>query len=326
MREDQGDEMPDNDRMVSRWGFRSALVLILALAILPASSGIAAAHYAGGLAASASRCEIRGVDPPVAGLRVTEIEAGAGLEIGNRTGATVDVLPEPGADRLREPTVPPGGTARWSDRRIVAAAQGPDPPTHRRSWAIPVQVGEQMVTIHGEQVWPPPPPTGRWWVATGLVALAAAVIGALAVGRRWAAALLGSATVAIAAAHVTHLLGSTLVLPPDQPMLAMVLGLAGPAIAAWPLGVLGPVLAFAGHSSGPMVCGLFGVLLVLFSASDVVGFFYAVLPFAWSPDLDRAATALVVGGGFGLFLAGVLALRALSRAVLPDAQPSSTVN
>lgn len=305
--------------MVSQWGWRSAIVVIVALAVLPASSGIAAAHYAGGLGPSASRCEIRAVDPPVAGLRVMVIEAGARLEIENQTGATVNVLPEPGTAGLREPTVPPGGLARWSDRRVVAAAQAPDPANHRRAWAIPLRIGGQAVTVHGEQVWPPPPPAGRWWLATGLAALVAVVIGALAVRQRWAAVVLGTATAAIAAAHFIHVVGSTLVLPPDQSRLAMVIGLAGPAIAVWPLAVIGPALAIAGHRSGPMVCGLFGALLVLFSASDVVSFFYAVLPFGWNPNLDRAATVLVFGGGFGLFLAGILALRALARAVPPDA-------
>ena len=247
------------------------------------------------------------------------IEAGARLEIENQTGATVNVLPEPGTAGLREPTVPPGGLARWSDRRVVAAAQAPDPANHRRAWAIPLRIGGQAVTVHGEQVWPPPPPAGRWWLATGLAALVAVVIGALAVRQRWAAVVLGTATAAIAAAHFIHVVGSTLVLPPDQSRLAMVIGLAGPAIAVWPLAVIGPALAIAGHRSGPMVCGLFGALLVLFSASDVVSFFYAVLPFGWNPNLDRAATVLVFGGGFGLFLAGILALRALARAVPPDA-------
>lgn len=312
--------------MVSRWGLRSVVVLIVALTVLPVSSGIATAHYAGGLAASTNRCDIRAVDPPVAGLRVTVIEAGARLQIDNQTGVTVDVLPEPGANHLREPTVPPGATARWSDLRIVAAAQAPDPPNHRRAWAIPLQVGGQTVTIHGEQVWPPPPPAGRWWLATGLAALVAAVIGALAIRRRWAAAVLGTATAAIAAGHFLHLLGSTVVLPPDQPLPAMVVGLAGPAIAAWPLAVIGPALAIAGHPSGPMVCGLFGVLLALFSASDVVSFFYAVLPFGWNPNLDRATTALIIGGGFGLFLSGILALRAVSRAVAPDVPLRSTTD
>jgi hypothetical protein len=51
-----------------------------------------------------------------------------------------------------------------------------------------------------------------------------------------------------------------------------------------------------------------------------------VLPFGWSPDLDRAATALVVGGGFGLFVTGILALRALARATPPDAQLASTAD
>jgi hypothetical protein len=312
--------------MISRWGLRFAIVLAFALAVLPASSGVAAAHYAGGLAPSASRCEILAVDPQVPGLRVMVIEAGARLEIDNQTGVTVDVLPEPGTPRLREPTIQPGDTARWADRRIAAAAQAPDPPDHRRTWAIPLQVGGQAVTIHGEQVWPPPPPAGWWWLATGLAALVAAVSGALAVRRRWAAVALGSATVVIAAAHVIHLLGATLVLPPDQSMLAGVLGLAGPAIAAWPLGLIGIVLAFAGHPSAPMVCGLFGVLLVLFGATDAVSFFYAVLPFGWNPDLDRVATALEVGGGFGLFLAGILAVRMLSRATPPDAQLRSTTS
>jgi hypothetical protein len=312
--------------MVSRWGLRSAVVLVLVLVVLPTTSGVALAHYAGGLAPSASRCEIRAVDLPVTGLQVKVIEAGARLEIGNHTGATVDVLPEPGTDRLREPTILPGDSARWSDRRIVAAAQAPDPPDHRRAWAIPLRVGNQLVTIHGEQVWPPPPPAGLWWLVTGLAALVAVVIGLLAVRRRWAAVALGVATLVIAAAHVIHLLGSTAVLPPDQSMPATILGFAGPAIAAWPLGLIGPWLAIAGHPSGPLVCGLFGALLLLFSVPDMTSFFYAVLPFGWSPDLDRAGTALVVGGGFGLFVTGILALRALARATPPDAQLASTAD
>jgi hypothetical protein len=64
----------------------------------------------------------------------------------------------------------------------------------------------------------------------------------------------------------------------------------------------------------------------LFSVPDVTSFFYAVLPFGWSPDLDRAATALVVGGGFGLFVTSILALRALARATPPDAQLAPTAD
>lgn len=312
--------------MVSRWGVRSVVVLILVLVVMPASSGVALAHYAGGLAPSTSRCEIRAVDPPVTGLQVKVIEAGARLEIDNHTGVTVDVLPEPGTDRLREPTISPSDSARWSDRRIVAAAQASDPPDHRRAWAIPLRVGSQTVTIHGEQVWPPPPPAGLWWLVTGLAALVAVVVGFVAVRRRWAAVALGVATLTIAAAHVIHLLGSTAVVPPDQSVPATILGFAGPAIAAWPLGLIGPWLAIAGYRSGLLVCGLFGALLLLFSVPDVTSFFYAVLPFGWSPDLDRAVTALVVGGGFGLFITGVLALRALARATPPDAQLASTAD
>jgi hypothetical protein len=305
--------------MLFRWGLRSAVVLILVLAALPAGTSIAAAHSVGGLGPSTSRSEVRGIDPLVTGLRVVVIEAGARLEIDNQTGVTVDVLPESGANRRGEPTVPPGGTARWSDSRVVAAAQAPDPPNHRRVWVIPLQVGGQIVTIHGEQIWPPPPPAGRWWLATGLAAVVAGGIGALAVRRwRWAAAALAAVTIAIAAAHFIHVLGSTLVLPRDAPVLAMVVGSAGPAIVAWPLAVLGPPVALVGHPSGPLLCGLFGALLALSTASDVVSFFYAVLPFGWNPNLDRVTTALTVGGGFGLFLTGILALRASAPIAPPD--------
>lgn len=313
--------------MISWLGLRGAAVLIFLLAAFAVGSGVAAAggsgltatHYAGGLAPSTSRCEVRAIEPPVAGLRVSVIEAGARLQLDNQTGRIVDVLPEPGAARLGEPIVAPGSTARWSDPRISAAALAGDPPDHRRSWAIPLRVGDQPVTVRGEQIWPPPPPAGLWWALTGLAALATTVIGVLAARRRWATAALATATAAIAAAHLTHLWGAALVVPPDQPMPATVLGLAGPAMAAWPLALIGPALAVAGHPSGPMACGLFGALLALFSASDVAGFGYAVLPFAWPADLDRAATVLAVGGGFGLFLAGLLTLRTLSRAM-----PSST--
>ena len=304
--------------MISWVAMRGAFVLIFMLAVFPGGGGLAVTHYAGGLAPSTSRCEIRAVEPPVPGLRVSVIEAGARLQLDNQSGRTVDVLPEPGAARLSEPIVPPGGTARWSDPRVSAAALAADPPEHRRSWAIPLRVGDQPVTIRGEQIWPPAPPAGLWWALTGVAAVAATVIGLLAARRRWGSAALAAATAAIAAAHVTHLLGAAFVVPPDQPMLATVLGLAGPAMAAWPLAVIAPALAVAGHFSGPMACGLFGALLALFSASDVTSFGYAVLPFAWSGDLDRAATVLTVGVGFGLFVASILTLRTLSRAMPPS--------
>jgi hypothetical protein len=303
--------------MISWIGMR-AVVLIFVLAVFPGRGGLAVTHYAGGLAPSTSRCEIRAVEPPVPGLRVSVIEAGARLQLDNQTGRTIDVLPEPGAARVSEPIVPPGGTARWSDPRVSAAALVADPPEHRRSWAIPLRVGDQPVTIRGEQIWPPPPSAGLWWALTGVATVAATVIGVLAARQRWASAALATATAAIAVAHATHLLGAALVLPPDQPMPATVLGLAGPAMAAWPLAVIAPALAVAGHPSGPMACGLFGALLALFSASDVAGFGYAVLPFAWPASLDRAATMVTVGGGFGLFLAGILTLRTLSRAIPPS--------
>lgn len=288
--------------------------LVLALALLPVGGGVALAH-SGGLEPRPSLPMILGVHPPVAGLTVEVIEAGARLRIDNGTGATVDVAPPPDAARRLEPIVPPGGTARWADPRVDAAefAAGPA----EAGWTIPLTVGEQAVTIRGMQVFPPPPATGLWWLATALAAVGATVLGALAVSRRPAAVATAGLTLVVVGAHVVHVLGASLV-PEGQPYPMVVLGTAGIGLAAWLFGALGAALALTGRSFGLLLCALAGAMLAMVSAGDSFGFAYAVLPFGWSPDLDRATIVLTFGAGIGLFLTGFVVLRRLTPPIPTD--------
>lgn len=292
---------------------RALAVLVLVLVTLPVGGGVAAAHGGGGIGPEAHVPEIVALDPPVPGLDIAVIEAGERLRIDNRTGAVVAVVPPPGTARTVEPVVVPGGTERWTDTRVTAAAAMDSPPADgRRAWVVPLDVGGQPVLIRGEQVWPTPPPAAAWWLATAVVAAAVAVVGALAVRRpRWSPAL-AAITVLVSGAHLVHVLGSALVVE-GQPYAAVALGAAGLGVVAWPLGLAGAALTLARHSYGPLLCALSGAILALVTAFDATGFSSAVLPFGWAADLDRATTVLTFGGGVGLFLTGFAALDRLTN-------------
>ena len=286
---------------------RVLVVLCVAGIALLVGSGTASAHGDGGIGPEAHLPRILAVEPPVPGLDVVVIEAGARLRIDNRTGEEIDIVPPDGGPRTVEPVIAAGQTARWADSRVLAAAAGPAPVGGRQAWAIPLRVGAQSVSVRGEQVWPTPPRTLLWWLATLLVAAGVAGVGTRAVGRRrWAPALAGL-TVVVAGAHLVHVLGSALVVE-EQPLLGVILGAAGPAVLAWLLALVGAVITLREHSYGPVLCTLSGAVFALVTAFNANNFNSAVLPFAWAADLDRASVVLTLGGGFGLFLAGRAAL------------------
>ena len=96
---------------------------------------------------------------------------------------------------------------------------------------------------------------------------------------------------------------------------------AGPAVVAWLLALAGAALTLVRRAYGPLLCALSGGLLALVTAFSANNFGSAVLPFAGPADLDRAAVALALGGGAGLFLAGFAALRELTPAEPATATP-----
>lgn len=308
---------PIDDRVTPRLQatVRIGAVVLLTTVLLPVTAGTAAAHGAGALGPTPRVPRIISVVPPVPGLTVTIIEAGARVRIDNGTGATVEVVPA-GPTREVEPVVSPGRTARWHDPRIDAAAL-PVLTDGARTWTVPLLVGGREVAVQGEQVFPPPPPTGLWWLATAVAAAAAALAGTVAATRRWAALTTAAVTALVLAAHVVHVLGVALV-PDDQDYLPVVLGTAGIGLVAWLAPAAGVALTVSRHPFGLLLCGLAAAVLAMVTAFGTVGFSFAVLPFGWSPDLARLTTVLTVGAGAGLFVTGLVALRTMTPAPVDD--------
>ncbi len=296
-----------------------AVVAALVVLLLPAAATPAAAH-AGGLSSSASEAVVVGLEPVVPGLRVRAVEFGARLRLDNGTAAPVVVEPVPGSAVPVPSAVEPGGTAFWADPRITAAADAERPPGAVSTWVVPLRVGEQPVLVRGEQRWPPPP-SGLWWAAVALALVVPAVAGVLGAGHRWGRVVLAAATAVVIGAHLLHVLGSAGV-PQDQPYPLMLLSAAGYALLGWPLGAVGAWLAARGNPVGPLLCcaagGLFAVVIAPVDAFTLVD---AVVPFSWGADLDRALVALTLGGGLGVVVAGVAALR---RGTLPAPAPDPT--
>ena len=140
---------------------RAGLLAAVVALLLPAAAAPAFAH-AGGLTSAPSEARVLAVEPPVPGLDVQAVEFGARLRLDNGTAVPVVVEPLPGSALSGLPTVAPGDRAWWSDPRITAAAARDRPAGDRLGWAVPLQVGDEAVTIRGEQYWPPPPPAGLW--------------------------------------------------------------------------------------------------------------------------------------------------------------------
>ena len=287
---------------------RLFLVAVLVGVLVPGGAAPASGH-AGGLSSSTSAARVLAVDPPVPGLDVAAVEFGARLRLDNGTGATVVVEPLPGSRLSGLPTVVPGDRAYWADPRVTTAAARERPDDNRLAWAIPLQVGEQAVTVRGEQYWPPAPSAALWWTAALLALAVPALAGVLGAGRRWGQVTLAAATLVVLAAHLVHVVGSAGV-PEGQPYLLMLLSAAGYALLGWPLGALGAWLTMRGHGAGPLLCvaagGLFAIVIAPVDAFTLVD---AVVPFAWGAQLDRALVALTLGGGLGVVVAGVSVLR-----------------
>lgn len=68
-------------------------------------------------------------------------------------------------------------------------------------------------------------------------------------------------------------------------------------------------LTLRGHPLGLALAGPTGFLAALLTVFDTTAFHEPVLAFGWSFDLDRLTTVVTVGGGIGLFLVAITALR-----------------
>lgn len=300
--------------MIRRVGILIGLAVMAMLSTGPLVGAGEAWAHAGGLTSSSSEPVVLGIEPAVPGLDVSVVEFGARLRIDNGTRTRVTVLPTPGSVVNALPTVGPGASALWADPRVAFAAAQPSPPDGRMAWTIPLRVGEDAVSVLGEQRWPPPPATGLWWVLLAvMIAIPAVAVAGLT--RRRPAGLtrgrmaLAASTLVVIVAHMVHIYGSALV-PAQGQVIWLFLSAAGFAVVAWPIGLAGAYATLRGHQAGPLLCLVAGALIaVIISPADIFSFHDAVVPFAWGADLDRFLIALNVGGGLGVIVAATILLR-----------------
>ncbi|WP_433375508.1 hypothetical protein ACQPZX_06070 [Actinoplanes sp. CA-142083] len=312
---------------------RLALAVIVAGAFLvPATPAFA--HGGDAPDATAYRTTVTGISTPEKGLSVRTVEAGARLELTNKTGHSVEVLGYSGEPYLDirpdgtwqninspaayvnetltgDPTAPPtwrklssSTTVRWHDQRTHWLSPGLPPQAaadpsraHRlRSWTVPLREQVRTFEIRGTLDWEPPPRAWLWWGIAALTGLMA--FGLL---RRWSWAV---RPVALLGAFTPFAYAVSTALDGGAPSLVLVLA-----------GLL-PLAAAFRHP--PFYLALSGACLALFAGFTQAGAFdAAVLPTAGPAWLSRALVTTALGVGVAMALTGVLRL----RAALPPGKP-----
>jgi hypothetical protein len=280
---------------------RAALVVTGALAATLAFAAPAAAHGADAPDGTNYRTEVTGVTPARPGLTVRAVEAGARLELVNRTGRNVEVIGYSGEPYLR---VGPDGVfentrspSTYLNRTIAGDATLPPEadPAAAPSWR---QVSDS--------------PTVRWhdqralWAESAPPAQVSADPAREQRVRDWA--------VPVRDDTATMEIRGTLdwVPPPDAyPWWAAVaLGfLAVGAAGLLPAGTVAGVRAL--RAVGALFAGL----------TNAAVFARSVAPVPWPALYARILVALVLVAGAGAVAAGVLRLHAAART--PVAEPTS---
>jgi hypothetical protein len=325
--------------VIRRVGVLIGLAVVAMLSTGPLVGAGEAWAHAGGLTSSSNEPVVLGIEPAVPGLDVSVVEAGARLRLKNGTPVRVVVMPTPGSVVNTLPVVAPGASAYWADPRVAFASAQPVPPSRRLAWTIPLRVGDEDVTVLGEQRWPPPPAASLWWLLlAAMVAIPSVVVAVSTRGTRGGGAgsraggspagarsqgagsadlpglkvarmVVAVSTLVVIIAHVVHIYGSALV-PAQGEVIWLFLSAAGFAVVAWPIGLAGSYATMRGHQAGPLLCLVAGALIaVIISPADIFSFYDAVVPFAWGADLDRFLIALNVGGGLGVITAATILLR-----------------
>ena len=312
------------------------LILILTVAgavVAPATP--ASAHGGDAPDATAYRTTVMQIMPPMPGLSVRTVEAGARLELTNDSGRTVEVLGYAGEPYLAvradgtyenvhspatylnvtlggdgpvpataDPTAVPSWrrvsgstTVRWHDRRTHWLEPAPSLTRAQRlrDWTVPLRDQTRTFEIRGAVDYVPPPATGWWWAGAVLLAMA---VSALAM--RWRRAV---RAVALIAGTIT--LGNAVLRALDgMPLSPVLIVVALVAVAAG-------ALAYR-----PFSIALAGTLLTVFAGLVNAGVFgAAVVPAAGPAWLSRLAVLVAIGAGAGMVTGAVSRLRTAPDAV-----------
>ncbi|MEU4239751.1 hypothetical protein [Actinoplanes sp. NPDC026619] len=324
---------------------RLALLVIVAGAFL-APATPAFAHGGDTPDATAYRTTVTAISTPEKGLTVRTVEAGARLELTNKTGHSVEVLGYDGEPYL---DVRPDGT--WENVNSPAA------------YINETLTGDNAVPANADPTAPPSwrklsgSTTVRWhdqrthWLSSGLPPQAQADPSRSHRLRDWAVPLrVQVRTFAITGTldwepppppwlwwSITALTGLTaFALLRKWPILVRPLTLIAAFCPIWyavgsALNGVGPSLLLitvgllaiaASYRNPPFLLALAGAAVALFAGFTEISVFQAaVLPATGPAWLTRAAVAVALGAGTALALTGVLRLRAAIPPATPAAEP-----
>jgi hypothetical protein len=325
---------------VVKWA--SPLAVIAAIVLGTASP---AAAHGSGAPASNWRTRILDVSPEIEGLDIRVIDAGARLELTNRTGTEAVVLGYEGepylrvgpegvfenvhsaatwSNRSRDGAAPPDDvevgpdvapewhrvssarTARWHDHRAHWMQENP-PKDVVRQWEAPILLGDQTVVVGGDLSWVPGP-NPLPWAAIGLAG--AAVVAALA-ARSGARAALMAGVGLLLVADVVHGVGTAFARPGGVAgRFGALFGGSALSLGGWGLAVAALVLLWRRRSDGLVAAGLAAAIITstggLLELADLTR---SQVPFALPVGLARAATALSLALGVAVAAVVLLEVR-----------------
>jgi hypothetical protein len=317
---------------------RTALFVTVLASVLLVPAGPASAHGGEAPDATAYRTEVTGISPAEPGLTVRAVEAGARLELVNRTGKTIEVLGYQGEPYLEVRTdgtyenvnspatytnqtldgdtpVPAGAdpTASPQWRRVSgeSSVRWHDQRTRWLGDGLPPQAQADPSRSHKLRDWAVPLREGvRTFEVRGTLTWEPPPpawlwwLGALALGAGLTALGLRGARWVGAAT----LVAGTITL--GYAVTRAGVGASGqaPAIVAAAFTLAAGVLTLLGRA--PFVLALAGALLAVFGGFADVGVFgQAVVSFPGPSWLARAAVLVAIGAGVGMAATGVRLLR-----------------
>ncbi len=318
---------------------RSTLFAAVLAGTLLVPAGPAWAHGGEAPDATAYRTEVTGLSPAEPGLTVRTVEAGARLELVNKTGRTVEVLGYQGEPYLE---VRPDGTyenvnspATYTNQTLdgdtpVPAGASPTaaPQWRRVSTGTSVRWHDQRIRWLGDGL--PPQARGdpsrghklRDWVVPLRDGVRTVEIrGTLSwespppAWLWWLGALaLGAALTALGRRRARSLgpvalAAGTITLGYAVTRLSLGVGGQAPAIVAAVLAVAAGVLTLRGRA--PFLLALAGALLAIFGGYADAGVFgQAIVLFPGPSWTARVAVLVTTGAGLAMAATGVLRLRA----------------
>jgi hypothetical protein len=240
-------------------------------------------------------------------------------------------------DLPTDPAAPPrwqqvssGHLVRWHDHRIHWMGTAPPPQvrkapnqSHLQSvWEVDLRQGATPVKVTGELRWLPGPSPWPWLGAALVVAVGCGLLGRL---RQWgpALAIAVGGLILVDVAHSVGIAG------------AAVGGLgaqAGRFVAGsyysfigWILGVIAIRLLLRRSVDGLYAAVFTAASAFLFSGLlDLTTLHRSEAPFVWGTGWDRVTVTIALGGGLGVALGAVWALRRAHPSDALDPDPSSS--